>query len=224
MQRYLLFLCLMLVVSVSCTREPISYGQKYYEKGYCGIATYSWLPEAQRGVAAAQNNMGLIWLEGCPDASIPLNPEEAYNWFILAAQNGEPIAMLNLGDLHKNGVGVEQSTEKAIVWYNLAARQGNRAAQSRLVALGESVPPVDVIAVPTAPQRTNSGNQSSLSQWLRTFSAVFVAGVSTYYLSRANDPSYVIVDQKKEPFRANCFSTVDTSPYSRDSTIRTKCR
>jgi TPR repeat protein len=201
-----------------CVSDPIQNGQKYYAKGYCGVATYQWLQEAKNGNAAAQNNMGLIWRQGCPDASIPMDDAQAYNWFVLAAQNGEPVAMVNLGDMHRDGLGTKQDVEKAKVWYKLAARRGNPAAQSRLAAIGEEVPPVDF---PTMPVANKVRGGSGLSDWLQVFAAALLIGSSNEYQSISSGNRYPT--QENIQFQTNCYSTVN-SIYEGQASVRTTCR
>lgn len=94
--------------------------------------------------------------------SIPIDNTQAYNWFVLAAQNGEPAAILNLGDMHRDGLGTRQDLEKAKVWYTLAARRSDPGAQARLAAMGVEVPPIDFPNVQTG-RAQRSG--STLSDW-----------------------------------------------------------
>lgn len=202
---------------VGCVSDPIQKGTDYYSKGYCSIAVLEWLPEAQSGSPAAQNNMGLIWRQGCPDLSIPIDDTEAYNWFVLAAQNGEPVAMLNLGDMHRDGMGTAQNLEKAQVWYKLAARRGNSAAQSRLAAMGIDAPPIDFPVV-QAPKSDMGG--STLSDWLQVFGAALLIGSSSEYQSLGS--SYPNNSMNVE-FQANCYTTA-SSVYEGQATVRTTCR
>ena len=37
-----------------------------------------------------------------------------------------------MGDCYRNGEGVEKNLEKAVYWYSIAAKHGNRKAQSNL--------------------------------------------------------------------------------------------
>lgn len=50
---------------------------------------------------------------------------EAFKWFKLAADHGDPIAQAELAYLYINGFGTEQSNEKAAHWFKVAAEQGD---------------------------------------------------------------------------------------------------
>jgi hypothetical protein len=50
-------------------------------------------------------------------------------YFTMAAEQGHAVAQCNLGNMFKNGQGVEQSYEKAVEYYTMAAEQGHAVAQ-----------------------------------------------------------------------------------------------
>lgn len=61
------------------------------------------------------------------------DPKEAVKYFILAAEQGNANAMINLGVAYKEGVGVDAANhDNAVYWYNLAAEQGHPVAQYNL--------------------------------------------------------------------------------------------
>jgi len=216
------FLAIAVVAFVSgCASDPMKKGLSYYQRGYCSVSVPQWLSEARKGNAAAKNDMGLIWLQGCPDVGIPMNNTEAYNWFVLAAQNGEPVAMLNLGDMHRDGLGTQKDSEKAKVWYTLAARRGNPSAQARLVALGATVPTVDFPVARLTSSTPNSPPHrgSSVGDWLQVFAAALIMGSSNEYRNRSNSQPAMTNAQ----YGTNCYSTV--SSYSEgNATVKTTCR
>lgn len=76
-------------------------------------------PEA----AAAANSLG-VWYEKGKHGLRP-NFEEAKNWYELAAEGGNALAMHNLGDLYRQGKGVKQSGGEAFRWYKKAAEAGH---------------------------------------------------------------------------------------------------
>lgn len=85
------------VLPKSC-RPSVSAGLKAYSSGDYDGALCHWLPKARLGDAAAQNNMGLLFLGGLT-ASTPKSDEEAAKWFLLAARQGFVLAMRNLAQL-----------------------------------------------------------------------------------------------------------------------------
>lgn len=105
---------LMLAARIFETKEPDII------KGYQHL-----LAAANAGLAAAQNELGLLYLAGklgIADASA------AVSWFGRAAQSGFAAAQNNLGALHERGTGIEQNYAKAAQFYALAAQQGHAGA------------------------------------------------------------------------------------------------
>ena len=72
--------------------------------------------------AKAQNTLGVWYEKG--KHSLPKDPVEAVRWYTAAADR-EPLAMHNLGDCYRDGVGVARDEAKAIEWYNKAIEAGN---------------------------------------------------------------------------------------------------
>jgi hypothetical protein len=102
-------------------------------------------PLADRGVAAAQNRIGIMYDAG---QSIPLNYIEAAKWYRLAAEQGYPEAQFNIGVLYDAGRGVSQDYELAYMWVNLAASSltGNGAigAANRRDAIASKMAPAQI--------------------------------------------------------------------------------
>ena len=93
---------------------------------------------AQNYTEEAQANyaVGLLY-------SIKQDYQEAFKWFIKAAEQGHAVAQLNLGSMYYNGEGVHQDYKEAVKWFNKSAEQGNADAQaymSRLYYYGQGVP------------------------------------------------------------------------------------
>lgn len=68
------------------------------------------------------------------DLREPPKPKAAVVWYRVAAAQGDPTAMHNLGAAYENGDGVRRNRRTAHKWYALAVRAGlkaSRAAQSR---------------------------------------------------------------------------------------------
>lgn len=76
--------------------------------------------------------------------------QEAYQWYLLAAEQGEVRAQNNLGVLFDDGDFVLQNKQEAVKWYKLAADQGYATAQNNLgvmYAIGEGVEQDDAEAI-----------------------------------------------------------------------------
>ena len=63
---------------------------------------------------------------------MPVDYEEAFKWFKLAAGQGHPGAQHYLGYCYDEGKGVEQNLQLAVEWYTKAAEQGHETAQNNL--------------------------------------------------------------------------------------------
>ncbi len=89
-----------------------------YDKASFSSVAKMWLPEAQGGNPKAQAYMGEIYekgINGTPDY------QSAALWYQKAVDQGHTTAMLNLGNLYEQGLGVEQNSTKAINLYRMAS-------------------------------------------------------------------------------------------------------
>src|SRR5690242_4574215 len=77
--------------------------------------------EAERGDAAAQFNLGVMYAQGL---GMPQDVAQAALWFRRAADQGHAAAQSNLGVLYALGRGVPQDDAEAAKWYRKAADQG----------------------------------------------------------------------------------------------------
>ncbi len=71
------------------------------------------------------------------------SPDEIARLYLAAAGAGFPPAQNNLGNLHEQGLGVQQSNSRAAYWYRLAAEQGEPRAQHSIGTMylrGRGVP------------------------------------------------------------------------------------
>ena len=84
---------------------------------------------AERGSAAAQNNLGIMYEYG---NGVVQNHAQAVRWYRKAAEQGNALAQTNLGDMYEYGKGIAQSHAEAVRWYRKAAEQGNARAQNDL--------------------------------------------------------------------------------------------
>ena len=92
------------------------------------------------------------------------NYEEAMNWWVIAAKQGNADAQYNLGVMYDNGRGVPQDYKEAAKWYQLAAMQGHASAQHNLGVMyevGRGIPQDDSEAVRLYQLAANQGNASA---------------------------------------------------------------
>jgi hypothetical protein len=76
---------------------------------------------AVNGIDRAQNNLGLMYDEG---KGVIRNSKIAKGWYRKAAMQWNVNAQLNLGMLYES----EESLVRALMWFSIAARSGNRDA------------------------------------------------------------------------------------------------
>jgi TPR repeat protein len=89
-----------------------------------------WYRKAiERGYAAAQNNLGVMYGRG---EGVTKDYKEAVKWYRKAAEQGSEMAQNNLGVMYGRGEGVTKDYKEAVKWYRKAAEQGSEMAQNNL--------------------------------------------------------------------------------------------
>lgn len=108
-------------------------GMRAYENKDYATAIQEWRPLAESGDAAAQFNLGLMYLDG---AGVPQSLPHAIEWFRRSADQGYTKAQYNLGAMYAVGRGIKRDYITAHMWLNLCAAKGDAkcAAQRDLVA------------------------------------------------------------------------------------------
>jgi TPR repeat protein len=104
------------------------------------ITTKDLITSAEKGDAAAQSALGVLYYEG---KRVPQDYVEAIKWTRKAAEQGLAKAQCNLGVCYANGEGVSQNYAEAALWFRKAADQGLAHAQYNLGVSyedGNSVP------------------------------------------------------------------------------------
>ncbi|MFQ5973787.1 MAG: peptidoglycan-binding protein [Alphaproteobacteria bacterium] len=100
-----------------------------YDSGDYATALQQWRLLARRGIAEAENNLGVMYQRG---RGVPADPVQAANWYRRAAEAGHANAQTNLGGMYSKGVGVPQDDAEAVALFRLAAEQGQLDAQYNL--------------------------------------------------------------------------------------------
>jgi uncharacterized protein len=108
-------------------------GLDAYKKGDYVIAAKEWRPLAEQGSAAAQLNLGLLYLDG---HGVPQDYGEAVMWLRRSAEQDNTEAQHDLGALYGAGLGVKRDYVQAYKWMNICAAKGNAgcATQRDLLA------------------------------------------------------------------------------------------
>lgn len=84
-----------------------------------------WLGLAEQGNAIAQNELG-----NCLNTMG--NDEEAFQWYVKAAEQGCDKGQYNLAVCYRDGAGVDKDQEEAFKWFLKASEQGHDLAQYNL--------------------------------------------------------------------------------------------
>ena len=90
-----------------------------------------WLRRAaEGGHAAARTGLGNALYFG--DLGLEQDWKQSFRWLLLAAQEEDPVAQLNLSLSYSFGVGVARDGRKGLEWLHRALRNGNVAAEYKL--------------------------------------------------------------------------------------------
>ncbi|MEO8302049.1 MAG: tetratricopeptide repeat protein, partial [Rhizomicrobium sp.] len=114
---------------MTATADPMQDGARHFQKANYRGAVASWQPLAIKGNAVAQNNLGILYLDG---KGVKQDTSEAVRYLSLSAASGSSLGQNNLGGLYREGKGVARDYGKAAQWFTAAAAQGNSAAMYNL--------------------------------------------------------------------------------------------
>jgi uncharacterized protein len=115
--------------SMAAMADPLVDGAHYFQRADYQRALASWRPLAVQGNPTAQNNLGIMYLDG---KGVPQNTSEAVRYLSLSAAAGSSLGQNNLGGLYRDGKGVPRDYGKAAQWFAASASQGNSAGMYNL--------------------------------------------------------------------------------------------
>lgn len=118
-------------------------------------AVQYWQDAAEAGNGPASYNLGLLYYHKQDEQSLL----QAVKYFSAAAKTGLPEAQYAMGELARQGKGVEHDLQKAAQWYQLAANNGNDLGRQRLDELAKSgikPPPITDSNANTATARNDT--------------------------------------------------------------------
>lgn len=101
-------------------------GLAAYDAGDLQAAYEAWLPLAEQGDVQAQ--VALAGLLETGGAGFAQDLTAAAEWYQRAADEGDPIAQMNLGEFYALGKGVARDPSRALALFSLAAEQGQQWA------------------------------------------------------------------------------------------------
>ena len=116
-------------------------GARSFQRADYQAAMASWRPLAVQGNPVAQNNLGILYLDG---KGVPQNTSEAVRYLSLSAASGSSLGQNNLGGLYRDGKGVPRDYTRAAQWFNASAAQANSAGMYNLglmYELGQGMKP-----------------------------------------------------------------------------------
>jgi len=134
-------------LAASAIAGPLEDGMEAYRTKEYAKAVESWRPLAEKGDAAAQYRLGMLYAEG---KGVEQNDATAFMWMRRAAEQGNAEAQYDVGASYIGGLGVEKNPQEAAKWFLRAANQGMVFAQFNLgllCASGTGVPQDDVEAL-----------------------------------------------------------------------------
>jgi putative methionine-R-sulfoxide reductase with GAF domain len=102
---------------------------------------------AQRGDAAAENALGLLYAQGDDKQSIQPDEAEAARWFTKAAEDGSVPAQYKLALLYWGGHGVPKDTNKAYFWAVLARAGGQDGSKDLAKVLANGMTRAQAAAI-----------------------------------------------------------------------------
>jgi len=108
---------------------PMQDGARHFQRADYKAAIASWQPLAIKGNPVAQNNLGILYLDG---KGVKQDTAEAVRYLSLSAASGSSLGQNNLGGLYREGKGVPRDYAKAAQWFTASAAQGNAAAMYNL--------------------------------------------------------------------------------------------
>jgi len=114
---------------LTAAADPLQDGATAFKRGDFNGALAAWRPLATQGNPTAQNNLGIMYLDG---KGVPQNTNEAVRYLSLSAAAGSSLGQNNLGGLYRDGKGVPRDYGKAAQWFSAAAAQGNSAGMYNL--------------------------------------------------------------------------------------------
>src|SRR5665213_3152764 len=109
--------------------DQLQDGASAFQRTDYRTALAAWKPLATQGNPVAQNNLGIMYLDG---KGVPQNTSEAVRYLSLSAAAGSSLGQNNLGGLYRDGKGVPRDFGKAGQWFAASAAQGNSAGMYNL--------------------------------------------------------------------------------------------
>ena len=111
-----------------CAPSNYEKGMKQYKPDDVAAAVRELKPLAEQGNAEAQFNLGSLYYQGW---GVPQDYREAAKWLRKAAEQNHTFAQATLGTIYAEGAQevIEKDLPQALMWFILAAAQGDMEAR-----------------------------------------------------------------------------------------------
>jgi TPR repeat protein len=118
-------------------------GMKQYKPDDVAAAVSELRPLAEQGNAEAQFNLGSLYYQGW---GVPQDYREAAQWLRKAAEQNYGFAQATLGTIYAEGVQgvIEKDNPQALMWFILAAAQGDTEAMEFRDSLAMKMTPKQI--------------------------------------------------------------------------------
>ncbi len=130
-------------------------GVEAYDAGDLGTAYAEWLPLGEAGNLQAQVALAGILETG--GSGLARDLSAAARWYRQAAERGDAVAQMNLGQMYAQGWGLARDRVQALAWFSLAAEQGRQWAAERRDALQSDLTAAQREAAATLSRRLRAG-------------------------------------------------------------------
>jgi len=128
--RFIVLVCMAAIFWNIAGCAPANYqkGIKHYKPDDAAAAVRELKPLAEQGDAEAQFNLGSLYYQGW---GVPQDYREAARWLRKAAEQSHVFAQVTLGTIYAEGVQgvIEKNYPQALMWFILAAAQGDPEAR-----------------------------------------------------------------------------------------------
>jgi uncharacterized protein len=128
---------------VGCVPTNYNKGMRHYRPNDAAAAVRELKPLAEQGNAEAQFNLGSLYYQGW---GVPQDYKEAAEWLRKSAEQGYIFAQVSLGSIYAEGVqgAIRQNYSDALMWFILAAGQGDMEAMELRDTLTERMTPTQI--------------------------------------------------------------------------------
>lgn len=132
MPKHILLFLLLLSIACKATGQEYEQGKQAFLDEDYATAIQILKPLAESGHSQAQVTMGIIYDNG---HGVTADAEQAFKWYMMAAEQGFPIVQHQVAFKYLHGIGVEQNYNEAAKWWELAANAGLADSQFNLALM-----------------------------------------------------------------------------------------